>query len=47
MRSREFKAELVRLQGLDAGSCGKVEEIAEAFASFRGPSRRARSKAAA
>ncbi|HET7546224.1 MAG TPA: substrate-binding domain-containing protein [Usitatibacter sp.] len=46
MRSKEFKAELVRLQGLDAASCGKVEEIGEAFGSFRSPARRARSKAA-
>lgn len=34
MRSREFKAELVRLEGLDAASCGKVEAIGEAFPGF-------------
>jgi len=27
MRSREFKAHLVGLQGLDSGRCGKVEEL--------------------
>jgi len=31
MRSREFKAHLVQLQGLDSGRCGTIEEIGAAF----------------
>lgn len=38
MRSREFKAHLVQLQGLDSGRCGSVEELAAAFPSL-GPAR--------
>jgi molybdate transport repressor ModE-like protein len=34
MRSREFKAHLVRLQGLDSGRCGKIEEVRDALPSF-------------
>lgn len=46
MRSREFKAQLVKLQGLDAANCGKVEEIEAVFPAFRVPAPRARRKAA-
>jgi molybdate-binding protein len=46
MRSREFKSQLVRLQGLDAASCGRVEEIGAAFPGFNEAARRARRKAA-
>jgi len=34
MRSREFKAHLVGLQGLDSGRCGKVEELWQALPSL-------------
>lgn len=34
MRSPEFHAELVKLQGLDPGPCGTVQEIAEALPSL-------------
>ena len=34
MRSREFKAHLVRLQGLDSGRCGRIEELRDALPSF-------------
>jgi molybdate transport repressor ModE-like protein len=40
MRSREFKAHLVRLQGLDSGRCGKVEDLREALPSLAPPPRR-------
>jgi hypothetical protein len=30
MRSREFKADLARLQGLDVAQCGSIEEIGAA-----------------
>ena len=43
MRSKEFKAQLVRLQGLDGAKCGTVEEIRDAFPEFEArPARRAR-----
>jgi molybdate transport repressor ModE-like protein len=34
MRSREFKAQIVRLQGLDAGECGTILDLDEAFPDF-------------
>src|SRR5579859_5397585 len=41
MRSREFRAHLVRLQGLDSGRCGQIEELADALPSLvRGAKRR-------
>ena len=40
MRSREFKAHLVRLQGLDSGRCGKIEDLREALASLAPAPRR-------
>ena len=46
MRSRELRSQLVRLQGLDAASCGRVEEIGAAFPGFDEAARRARRKAA-
>jgi molybdate transport repressor ModE-like protein len=42
MRSREFKAHLVRLQGLDSGRCGKTEELRDAFPSIAAPPARKR-----
>jgi len=46
MRSREFKAQIVRLQGLDANACGTVLELREAFPGFAQWSKRsARAKA--
>ena len=44
MRSREFKAHLVRLQGLDSGRCGKIEELADAFPSLAPRRRKARTR---
>ncbi|HEX3097451.1 MAG TPA: substrate-binding domain-containing protein [Usitatibacter sp.] len=35
MRSREFRAQLTRLQGLEATSCGTVQEIEAALPDFR------------
>jgi molybdate transport repressor ModE-like protein len=46
MRSREFKAHLVRLQGLDSGRCGKIEDLGSALASLA-PAPRKRRHAAA
>ncbi|HEX6633482.1 MAG TPA: substrate-binding domain-containing protein [Usitatibacter sp.] len=46
MRSREFKGQLVKLQGLNAANCGKVEEIRSAFPGLQVVSQRARRKAA-
>ena len=47
MRSREFKAQLVRLQGLDSGRCGKVEELRDAFPALAaGPRKRTPRRAA-
>ena len=46
MKSREFKAQLVKLQGLGASSCGRVEGIESAFPGFRAPAARTRKKAA-
>jgi hypothetical protein len=43
MRSRDFKAHLVRLQGVDSGRCGRIEELYDAlpsFAALHPPSRR-------
>lgn len=40
MRSKEFRVQLVRLQGLDPARCGTVQEIREAFPAF--PARIAR-----
>jgi molybdate transport repressor ModE-like protein len=31
MRSREFRAQIVKLQGLDPGPCGTIQEIADAL----------------
>ncbi|HET9577924.1 MAG TPA: substrate-binding domain-containing protein [Usitatibacter sp.] len=36
MRSREFRTQLVRLQGLDGAQCGTVLELREAFPHFAG-----------
>ncbi|MFK3650495.1 substrate-binding domain-containing protein [Lysobacter enzymogenes] len=36
LRSERFRSELGRLPGYDAGRCGEVQELAEAFASARG-----------
>jgi len=47
MRSRDFRGQLVRLQGLDATRCGRIEEIAEAFPRFGEVRARTRRKAAA
>jgi len=50
MRSREFKAQIVRLQGLDANACGTVLELREAFPGFAQwskPSARAKAPRAA
>lgn len=46
MRSREFRAHLVRLQGLDSGRCGKVEDLREALPSLA-PERPRKPRAAA
>ncbi len=46
MRSREFRAQLVKLQGLDPGPCGTVQEIAEALPALAPRARRPRRKAA-
>jgi molybdate transport repressor ModE-like protein len=48
LRGKEFKAQIVKLQGLDGARCGKIEEIHEAFPRpaaprARKPSRRAKS----
>ena len=44
LRNKDFKAQLVRLQGLDCASCGSVVEIAEAFPSLAPAPARSRRK---
>jgi hypothetical protein len=44
MRSREFKANLARLQGLDVAQCGSIEEIGDAFPALDPRPPRARRK---
>ncbi|HLX23657.1 MAG TPA: substrate-binding domain-containing protein, partial [Usitatibacter sp.] len=44
MRSKDFRMQLVRLQGLDCARCGSVEEIGEAFPALEAAPRRARRK---
>ena len=46
MRSRAFRAQLARLQGLEATNCGAVQEIEAALPGFEGPVPRPRRKAA-
>jgi molybdate transport repressor ModE-like protein len=41
MRSREFRAQIVKLQGLDPGPCGKVQEVADALPELAARARRA------
>jgi molybdate transport repressor ModE-like protein len=44
MRSKEFKANLARLQGLDVAQCGAIEEIGDAFPALDPRPPRARRK---
>lgn len=44
MRSKEFREQLVRLQGLDATRCGEIEELGEAFPRLAAAPRSARRK---
>ena len=45
MRSREFRAHLVRLQGLDSGRCGRIEELADVLPSLAPRAKRRRASA--
>jgi molybdate transport repressor ModE-like protein len=45
MRSKEFRAQIVKLQGLDPGPCGTVQEITEALPALATGARRGRRKA--
>jgi len=45
MRSREFRAQIVKLQGLDPGPCGMVQEVGDALPALLPRPRRARRKA--
>ena len=45
MRSREFRAQIVKLQGLDPGPCGTIQEVADALPALAPRARRPRRKA--
>jgi molybdate transport repressor ModE-like protein len=45
MRSREFRAQVVKLQGLDPGPCGTVQEVADALPALAPRARKTRRKA--
>ncbi|HEY2630677.1 MAG TPA: substrate-binding domain-containing protein [Usitatibacter sp.] len=47
MRSKDFRMQLLRLQGLDCARCGSIEEIGQAFPALASQPRRARARAAA